>query len=148
MATTMATISPTRSSLLSFAVTVVGGYDEDVRGIDEVIVDDEGAAGFVEAVEGEDVCGFDVTGDVDVGEGDDVRAFDVIGDVEVDTTDLIREVKKVLVGKKGLLEIGVGSSAGVNADADAVVLAGVVLDGVEGIAAPSCATPKSTIGHR
>ena len=144
MATTMATISPTRSSLLSFAVTVVGGYDEVVRGIDDVIVDDEGAAGFLEVGEGEDVCGFDVTGDGDVGEGDDVPAFDVI----VDASDLIREVKKVLVGKIGVLEIGVGSSAVDDDDVDAVVLAGVVLDGVENIAASSCATPKSTIGHR
>ena len=46
------------------AVTAVGGYDEDVRGVDEV--DDDRAAGVFDVVKGDDVSRFDLICDVDV----------------------------------------------------------------------------------
>ena len=67
MPITMPTISPTSTPLLSFIVMAFEGYDEDAREVDEVDRDDDGAAGFVEVVKGDDVLGSHLTGDVDVG---------------------------------------------------------------------------------
>ena len=47
-----------------------------------------------------------------------------------------------------MLEDRAGSSEVDGDDVDEVVLIGVVLDGVDDIAASSCATPESTIRHR